>query len=408
MAHQAGQFHAPGLGEADGARIGVLHAAAHDDREPLSPGRGVLERKPVVVRDAGHHKPAAVDEHFRGLIDGSVAPGGLDRNVHAPAAGGLPDLGDHISLIAAPGGGGSESLSQREAPRELVGHVDRVRSGQPHELKDAQPDRPRPENRHTMPDPDLGQVNRVDCHAERLQEDGRGVVQGIGNREARAGRHVHPLAQGPLIGPQPAEMQVQAQIRMPSLAQFALPARLGRIDRDPSARLQRPGLAVQPPFAHGLHDTAEFMAEDQRSFQPGIADPGYRLITGAIREGIKIESLPGASAFLSALVLSGLPTDRFVFEGFFPVKSGQKKTKLLSLKNERRTVIFYESPHRILKTLGILKEALGDIEIVVARELTKKFEEVLRKKTSEMIAYFSNKKVLGEFVVLFNLASQEH
>ena len=140
---------------------------------------------------------------------------------------------------------------------------------------------------------------------------------------------------------------------------------------------------------------------------PGIADPGYRLITGAVRAGIKIESLPGASAFLSALVVSGLPTDRFVFEGFFPVKSGQKKTKLLSLKNEERTVIFYESPHRILKTLETLQETLGDIEIVVARELTKKFEEVLRKKVSEIISYFSNKKVLGEFVVLFNLTSKK-
>ena len=141
---------------------------------------------------------------------------------------------------------------------------------------------------------------------------------------------------------------------------------------------------------------------------PGIADPGYRLIAGAIKEEFKIESIPGASAFLSALVVSGLPVDRFVFEGFFPVKSGQKKTKLLSLKDEERTVIFYESPHRILKTLETLKEALGDIEIVVARELTKKFEEVVRKKTSEMIAYFSNKQVLGEFVVLFNLSDSKH
>ena len=137
---------------------------------------------------------------------------------------------------------------------------------------------------------------------------------------------------------------------------------------------------------------------------PGIADPGYRLITGAIREGIKVEPLPGASAFLTALVVSGLPTDRFVFEGFFPVKSGQKKTKLLSLKDEDRTVIFYESPHRFLKTLETLKETFGDIEIVVARELTKKFEEVLRKKVSEMITCFSGKKILGEFVVLFNLS----
>ena len=136
---------------------------------------------------------------------------------------------------------------------------------------------------------------------------------------------------------------------------------------------------------------------------PGIADPGFRLITGAIEEGIKIEALPGASAFLTALVISGLPTDRFAFEGFFPVKAGQKKNKLLSLKKEDRTLIFYESPHRLLKTLGLIQETLGDIRIVVARELTKKFEEVIRDKVSNIISHFSNKKVLGEFVVLFNL-----
>ncbi len=137
---------------------------------------------------------------------------------------------------------------------------------------------------------------------------------------------------------------------------------------------------------------------------PGIADPGYRLISGALKEGIKVESIPGPAAFLSALVISGLPADRFIFEGFFPVKSGQKKTKLLSLKNEPRTVIFYESPHRFLKTLEIIKETLGDIDIVVCRELTKKFEEVVRDKVSIIHSHFLKKKVLGEFVVLFNLS----
>lgn len=140
---------------------------------------------------------------------------------------------------------------------------------------------------------------------------------------------------------------------------------------------------------------------------PGIADPGFRLITGAVAAGIKIETLPGASAFLTALVLSGLPMDRFIFEGFFPIKSQQKKKRLLSLKNEERTVIFYESPHRILKTLQTIHDALGDIEIVVARELTKKFEEVLRTAVSRAITHFSNKKILGEFVVLFNLRNQD-
>ena len=136
---------------------------------------------------------------------------------------------------------------------------------------------------------------------------------------------------------------------------------------------------------------------------PGIADPGYRLIREAIHQGIRMESLPGAAAFLTALVLSGLPPDRFIFEGFFPVKEGAKKKLLLSLAGEERTVLFYESPHRLLKTLNAIQETLGDIPIVVARELTKKFEEVLRGPVSEAIERFSGKKVLGEFVILWSL-----
>ena len=136
---------------------------------------------------------------------------------------------------------------------------------------------------------------------------------------------------------------------------------------------------------------------------PGIADPGYRLIREAIEQGIKIESLPGPAAFLTALVLSGLPPDRFIFEGFFPVKEGQKRKALLALKDEERTVIFYESPHRLLKTLALIQETLGDIPVVVARELTKKFEEVIRRPVSGAISRFSGKKILGEFVILWSL-----
>ncbi len=139
---------------------------------------------------------------------------------------------------------------------------------------------------------------------------------------------------------------------------------------------------------------------------PGISDPGYRLVRHAIEKGIRIESIPGPSAFLCALSVSGLPTDRFIFEGFMPIKSGQKKNKLLSFKEEERTVIFYESPHRLLKTLEAIEATLGNIEIVVARELTKKFEEVVRAKTKKVIERFSGKKVLGEFVILFNLSVQ--
>ncbi len=136
---------------------------------------------------------------------------------------------------------------------------------------------------------------------------------------------------------------------------------------------------------------------------PGIADPGYRLVQAALKEGVRIETLPGAAAFLAALSLSGLPTDRFIFEGFFPVKDGAKRRLIASLKEEERTVIFYESTHRIAKTLAAIEETLGDAPIVVARELTKKFEEVWRGPASGARAHFSGKKILGEFVVLWNL-----
>ena len=140
---------------------------------------------------------------------------------------------------------------------------------------------------------------------------------------------------------------------------------------------------------------------------PGIADPGFRLIQEAIRQNIRLEALPGPSAFLAALVVSGLPVNRFVFEGFAPLKEAAKKKWLESLKKEPpRTIIFYESPHRLLRTLGTMKEVFGDVPVVVARELTKKFEEVFRASLSGQIGHFSNKKVLGEFVVLFNLSER--
>ena len=137
---------------------------------------------------------------------------------------------------------------------------------------------------------------------------------------------------------------------------------------------------------------------------PGIADPGFRLVKEAIRLGAVLEAIPGPSAFLTALLLSGLPTDRFAFEGFLPVKPGQRKNCLITLKNETRTVICYESPHRLMKTLEAMKEVLGDIPVVIARELTKKFEEIFRGTAGEALAHFGAKKILGEFVILFNQA----
>lgn len=134
---------------------------------------------------------------------------------------------------------------------------------------------------------------------------------------------------------------------------------------------------------------------------PGISDPAYRLVRASIDEGINIIPIPGASAFISALIASGLPTESFVFEGFLPHKKG-RKTKLEELSKDTRTIILYESPHRILKLLNELLTSLGERKIVVARELTKKFEEIFRGSTSEAINHFSSKSIKGEFVLVIS------
>jgi 16S rRNA (cytidine1402-2'-O)-methyltransferase len=133
---------------------------------------------------------------------------------------------------------------------------------------------------------------------------------------------------------------------------------------------------------------------------PGISDPAYYLVRLAIRENIKIVPVPGASAFLSALVISGLPTDRFTFEGFLPAKPGKRKKRLEELREEKRTIIFYESPHRLVRMMDDLAEILGQRRVVVARELTKKFEEVLRGTPGTITQSLGARKIRGELVVL--------
>jgi 16S rRNA (cytidine1402-2'-O)-methyltransferase len=133
---------------------------------------------------------------------------------------------------------------------------------------------------------------------------------------------------------------------------------------------------------------------------PGISDPGFLLARQAIREGIAIETLPGATAFVPALINSGLPADRFVFEGFLPQKKG-KQSRLNALQNETRTMIFYESPFRLLKTLEQLSAVLGsDRPASVSRELTKMFEETTRGTLQEIIQYYSAKTIKGEIVIV--------
>jgi len=133
---------------------------------------------------------------------------------------------------------------------------------------------------------------------------------------------------------------------------------------------------------------------------PGISDPGYLLVNACIEAGIEIECLPGPTALIPALVVSGLPSDRFCFEGFLPVKKG-RKTAIELLKTELRTIIFYESPHRLVKTLDELSIAFEpERKACVSRELSKKFEEIKRGTLLELAAYFKTKTPKGEIVLV--------
>ncbi len=136
---------------------------------------------------------------------------------------------------------------------------------------------------------------------------------------------------------------------------------------------------------------------------PGIADPAFYVVREAIKNDIKITSIPGPTACISALISSGLPTDSFVFENFAPAKGAKRRKLLDSLKEEKRTIIFYESPHRIVKLLIDIKNIYGNIHVVIARELTKMYEEILRDNVENLIDHFSTRKPKGEFTVIYNL-----
>lgn len=132
---------------------------------------------------------------------------------------------------------------------------------------------------------------------------------------------------------------------------------------------------------------------------PSISDPGYLITKNCIENGIEVECLPGATAFVPALVMSGFTTDRFCFEGFLPHKKG-RQSRLISLKDETRTIIFYESPHRIVKTLTQIQEFIGDRNVAVVREISKVFQEVVRGSIPTVIEHFQTKQPKGEFVLL--------
>ena len=133
---------------------------------------------------------------------------------------------------------------------------------------------------------------------------------------------------------------------------------------------------------------------------PAISDPGFMLVRACVEQGIEVECLPGATAFVPALVSSGLPNDRFCFEGFLPQKKG-RQTRLKSLTDESRTMIFYESPFRIVKTLTQLAEVLGPVrKASVSREISKLYEETVRGTLAELIEHFTQNSPKGEFVIV--------
>jgi 16S rRNA (cytidine1402-2'-O)-methyltransferase len=140
---------------------------------------------------------------------------------------------------------------------------------------------------------------------------------------------------------------------------------------------------------------------------PAVSDPGYRLVEAAVSEGLTVTALPGPSAVLTALALSGLPTDRFCFEGFLPRKAGERSQRLSELRGERRTMVFFEAPHRLGAMLAAVAEAFGaERRVAVCRELTKTYEEVLRGGAGELAAWAAAGEVRGEIAVVIEGAPE--
>ena len=138
------------------------------------------------------------------------------------------------------------------------------------------------------------------------------------------------------------------------------------------------------------------------SGMPLISDPGYELVCSAVVSGVTVVPVPGSSASLAALVVSGLPTDKFIFEGFLPKKPGKKRKVLEALKELEHSIIIYESPYRVLKTLIEVQNVLGERQVAVCRELTKKFEEIIRGKVGEVIEQIKDRRLKGEVVMVID------
>lgn len=149
-----------------------------------------------------------------------------------------------------------------------------------------------------------------------------------------------------------------------------------------------------------IRDCEKHVALISDAGTPAISDPGFMLVRECVRSGVEVQCLPGATAFVPALVCSALPCDKFVFEGFLPQKKG-RQTRLNFLKNEERTIIFYESPYRVLKTFTQLAEVFGgDRQAAAVREISKLHEECVRGTLDELVAHFTKNEPRGEFVLL--------
>lgn len=167
---------------------------------------------------------------------------------------------------------------------------------------------------------------------------------------------------------------------------------------------------MQSHHMHNEHKTVNHVIEKLKASlsiavisdagTPAISDPGFLLVRACVENNIEVDCLPGATAFVPALVNSGLPNDKFVFEGFLPVKKG-RQTRLLLLAEETRTIIFYESPHKLIKTLGHFCEYFGEDRLVsVSREITKLYEETIRGTAKDVLEHYTNKPPKGEIVIV--------
>lgn len=170
--------------------------------------------------------------------------------------------------------------------------------------------------------------------------------------------------------------------------------------RTPLTSLYEQNESIKAPFLVGKIKDGQNIACVTDAGTPAISDPGYLLIRHALEAGVEIVPIPGPSALITALSVSGLPMDHFVFQGFLPDKKGNKKAMLLSIKDDPRTQIFYESPNRLLVTLQDIMALMGNRFVVVARELTKIYEEVVRGNMADVIHGFEGKTVKGEITLI--------